>query len=65
MEWTGESWIFDGPEYSRLWEKSAIGVLINGGGLALTDIEVLFSKNHRGASFPLIPDEKSMLECIG
>ena len=64
MEWTGESWIFDGPEYSRLWEKSAIGVLIDGGGLALTDIEVLFSKKHRGAIFPLIPDEEALLEWV-
>jgi len=64
MKWTGESWIFDGPEYSRLWEKSAIGVLIEGGGLALTDIEVLFSRNHRGVCFPQIPDERAMVEWV-
>ena len=51
MEWTGKWWIFDGPAYSRLWEKSAIGALIDGGGLALSDIEVIFSRNHRGVSF--------------
>lgn len=64
MEWTGESWIFTGPEYSRLWEKSAIGALIDGGGLALTDAEVLFSMNHRGVSYPMIPDENAKSEWV-
>ena len=64
MEWTGKCWVFDGPAYSRLWDKSAIGALIDGGGLALSDIEVLFSSNHRGVSFPLIPDDNAMLEWV-
>ena len=64
MEWTGRWWVFDGPEYSRLWDKSAIGALVDGGGLALSDIEVIFSRNHRGASFPLIPDDNAMLEWV-
>ena len=64
MEWTGKWWVFDGPAYSRLWEKSAIGALIDGGGLALTDIEVIFSRNHRGVDFPLIPDDSAMLEWV-
>ena len=64
MEWTGKCWVFDGPEYSRLWEKSAIGALVDGGGLALSDIEVIFSRNHRGISFPFIPDDNAMLEWL-
>ena len=64
MEWTGKCWVFDGPAYSRLWEKSAIGALVDGGGLALSDIEVIFSRNHRGISFPFIPDDNAMLEWV-
>ena len=64
MEWGGKWGIFKGPEYSRLWEKSAIGALIDGGGLGLTDIEVIFSRNHRGVSFPLIAEDIAMEEWV-
>ena len=64
MEWGGKWWIFKGPEYSRLWEKYSIGVLIDGGGLGLTDIEVIFSRNHRGVSFPLITEDIAMEEWV-
>tara|TARA_B100000945_G_scaffold285056_1_gene255058 strand:- start:1046 stop:2113 length:1068 start_codon:yes stop_codon:yes gene_type:complete len=61
MECRGNRWIFDGPAYSRLWEKSAIGTLLDGGGLALTDIEVIFCRQHRGVEFASIADQKTML----
>lgn len=64
MEWRDNRWIFDGPAYSRLWEKSAIGALVVGGGLGLSDIEIMFSVRHRGVSFPSISDDSTMLEWL-
>ena len=51
--------LYHGPAYSRLWEKSAIGLLTEGPGLLLTDSEVIFCKDHRGVEFEDIPDQKS------
>ena len=38
----GDGWLYDGPAASRLWEKSAIGVIVDDGKLLLTDSEVIF-----------------------
>ena len=48
--------IYDGPAYSRLWEKSAIGLLTGNQGLLLTDSEVIFCREHRGVEFEDISD---------
>ncbi len=45
-------WVYDGPAASRLWEKSAIGVIIEDGKLLLNDCEVIFCNLHRGVNFP-------------
>ena len=43
--------LYDGSAYSRLWEKSAIGILTDGPGLLLADSEVIFCREHRGVEF--------------
>ncbi len=45
-------WVYDGPAASRLWEKSAIGVIIDDGKLLMHDCEVLFCHSHRGVGLP-------------
>ena len=49
--------LYDGPAYSRLWEKSAIGLLTGSQGLLLTDSEVIFCREHRGVEFEDIVDQ--------
>ena len=51
--------LYDGPAYSRLWEKSAIGLLTGDQGLLLTDSEVIFCREHRGVEFEDIFDQRS------
>ena len=51
--------LYHGQAYSRLWEKSAIGLLTEGPGLLLTDSEVIFCKDHRGVEFEDFPDQQS------
>jgi len=51
--------LYDGPAYSRLWEKSAIGLLARGQGLLLTDSEVIFCREHRGVEFEDISDQRT------
>ena len=48
----GDGWLYDGPAASRLWEKSAIGVIVDEGKLLLTDSEVIFCFAHRGIELP-------------
>ncbi len=43
--------LYDGSAFSRLWEKSAIGILADGPGLLLSDCEVIFCRDHRGVRF--------------
>ena len=45
-------WLYSGTAASRLWEKSAIGLLNGNGGLVLSDAEVIFCMNHRGIDIP-------------
>ena len=47
----GDRLFFGGSSYSRLWEKSAIGILSDRQGIALTDSEVVFCRDHRGVDF--------------
>ena len=49
--------VYDGPAYSRLWEKSAIGIIADGPGLLLSDSEVIFCRNHRGIEFDGLEDD--------
>ena len=49
--------VYDGPAYSRLWEKSAIGIVADGPGLLLSDSEVIFCRNHRGIEFDGLEDD--------
>ena len=49
--------VYDGPAYSRLWEKSAIGITADGPGLLLSDSEVIFCRNHRGIEFDGLEDD--------
>ena len=51
MENMGDRLFFGGSSYSRLWEKSAIGILSDRQGIALTDSEVVFCRDHRGVDF--------------
>ena len=60
----GEVWEYGGPAASRLWEKSAIGVIIEGGKLLLSDSEVLFCHNHRGISIPTITGNQDYSDWI-
>ena len=46
-------WVYDGPAASRLWEKSAIGVIMDDGKLLMDDCEVIFCKLHRGVDLPV------------
>ena len=48
----GVGWVYDGPAASRLWEKSALGSMIEGGKLRLSDSEALFCNIHRGIDLP-------------
>jgi len=54
----GGRMFFDGPSYSRLWEKSAIGIISDGQGISLTDCEVVFCRDHRSINFEGIIDWK-------
>ena len=40
------------PQWQRLWEKSAIGTRLEGGGLKLFPEEVIFAHIHRHQSLP-------------
>ena len=51
--------LYDGPAHSRLWEKSAMGLLSKGEGLLLTDSEVIFCREHRGVEFKDISDQRT------
>ena len=56
MQYRENRILYDGSSYSRLWEKSAIGILVDGPGLLLTDSEVIFCREHRGVEFDGIND---------
>ena len=51
--------LYSGPAVSRLWEKSAIGILTEGDALLLSDPEVIFCRDHRGVDFEGLADEES------
>ncbi len=59
MEYRENRILYDGSPYSRLWEKSAIGILADGPGLLLTDSEVIFCRDHRGIEFNGLNDQES------
>ena len=59
MEYRETRILYDGSSYSRLWEKSAIGILADGPGLLLTDSEVIFCREHRGVEFNGLNDQRS------
>ena len=59
MEYRENRILYDGSSYSRLWEKSAIGILADGPGLLLTDSEVIFCREHRGVEFNGLNDHGS------
>jgi len=44
--------IMNEPQWQRLWEKSAIGTRITGGGLSFFDEEVMFVHIHRHQPLP-------------
>ena len=52
MKRTENGWEYSGSATQRLWEKSAIGRLIEGEKLALSDSEVIFCRDHRNIDFP-------------
>jgi len=52
MEEHDGRWLYNGSAASRLWEKSAIGLLNGKGGLVLSDAEVIFCNIHRGIDYP-------------
>ena len=57
MEYRETRILYDGSSYSRLWEKSAIGILADGPGLLLTDSEAIFCREHRGVVFNGLNDD--------
>ena len=59
MEYRENRILYDGSSYSRLWEKSAIGILADGPGLLLTDSEIIFCREHRGVEFNGLNDHGS------
>tara|TARA_Y100001970_G_scaffold58291_1_gene73951 strand:+ start:18868 stop:19929 length:1062 start_codon:yes stop_codon:yes gene_type:complete len=56
MQYRENRVLYDGSSFSRLWEKSAIGILVDGPGLLLTDSEVIFCREHRGVEFDGLND---------
>jgi len=56
MQYRESRMLYDGSAYSRLWEKSAIGILTDGPGLLLADSEVIFCREHRGVEFEGLED---------
>ena len=46
------TWYFDGKSADRLWHKSALGIIMEGGGISLTSVEMLFCINHRNIDPP-------------
>ncbi len=56
MQYRENRILYDGSSYSRLWEKSAIGIIVEGPGLLLTDSEVIFCRDHRGVEFDGLND---------
>lgn len=59
MQYRENRMLYDGSSYSRLWEKSAIGILADGPGLLLTDSEVIFCREHRGVQFNELLDQEA------
>ena len=56
--------LYDGSAFSRLWEKSAIGILTDGTGLLLADSEVIFCREHRGVEFIGLEEQDSYSKWI-
>ena len=52
MDVYGDDVIMTEPQWQRLWEKSAIGTKLEGGGLKLFPEEVIFSHIHRHQPLP-------------
>ena len=52
MNESGDDVIITEPQWQRLWEKSAIGTKLEGGGLKLFPEEVIFAHIHRHQSLP-------------
>lgn len=46
------TWYFGGKSADRLWHKSALGIIMEGGGIGLTSVEMLFCINHRNIDPP-------------
>jgi len=59
MQYRGNRMLYVGSAYSRLWEKSAIGIICEGPGLLLTDSEVIFCREHRSIDFEGLIDSES------
>lgn len=54
MQSDSGSWHFDEKSSDRLWHKSAIGIPVQGGGISLTSVEMMFCINHRNIESPAI-----------
>ncbi len=52
MDHTEQGWVFNGSSVNRLWEKSALGRILDNGQLILSSAELLFCINHRNISPP-------------
>jgi len=59
MESGDQRRFYDGQAFSRLWEKSAIGILTEGPGILLSDSEIIFCREHRGVSFDDISNQET------
>ena len=52
MDHTEGGWLYDGSSVNRLWEKSALGRMLDNGKLMLSSSELIFCINHRNISPP-------------
>ena len=59
MQYRDNRVLYDGSAFSRLWEKSAIGILTEGPALLLSDSEVIFCRDHRGVEFDGLVDQEA------
>ena len=69
MDHTEEGWLYDGSSVNRLWEKSALGRILDNGKLLLSSSELIFCINHRNIPPPnqdwlaeSVTDESGLLE---
>jgi len=62
MEGDNGTWYYEGKSADRLWHKSALGIIMEGGGISLTSVEMLFCINHRNIESPSIDFIKKALD---